>query len=107
MSLENRTHARAACSFPGGAEGPRGPVRGTCSNLSVGGLFLEGVQLPVGSMVTVFVDHPTQGRFQALAEVRHHAPDRRGMGVRFTRLEPDQVELLKRLLASLQGFGQR
>jgi hypothetical protein len=29
------------------------------------------------------------------------------MGVQFTRLEPGQVELLQRILASLQGPGQR
>jgi hypothetical protein len=107
MSIENRTHARVSCRFPGGAEGPRGPVRGLCTNLSPGGLFLEGVQLPLGSMRSVFLDHPSLGHFQALSEVRHHSSAPRGMGVQFTRLEPGQVELLQRILASLQGPGQR
>jgi hypothetical protein len=98
---EHRQHERAPCRIPGGAEGPRGPVRGACTNLSPGGLFLEGVQLPVGAMISVFLDHPTLGHFKALAEVRHHCPSPRGMGVQFTRLEPGQVALLQRLLATL------
>jgi hypothetical protein len=58
-------------------------------------------------MVRVFLDHPGLGRFQALAEVRHHAPGRRGMGVQFMRLEPGQVEVLQRILASLDGLPAR
>lgn len=105
-SAEHRSHDRAPCRIPGGAEGPRGPVRGACTNLSPGGLFLEGVQLPVGAMITVFLDHPTLGQFRALAEVRHHGATPRGMGVQFTRLEPGQVGLLQRLLAALPGQGR-
>jgi hypothetical protein len=80
-------------------------VRGTCTNLSPGGLFLEGAQLPVGAMITAFLDHPALGHFKALAEVRHHCASPRGMGVQFTRLEPGQVALLQRILGTLYGHG--
>jgi hypothetical protein len=73
-------------------------VRGTCTNLSAGGLFLEGVQLPVGTMMTVAVEHAALGRFTAQAVVKHHCPSPRGMGVQFMRLEPDQLAALQRLL---------
>jgi PilZ domain len=100
---QRRGHARVLCRFPAGAQGPRGPQRGACTNLSTGGLFLEGVQLPVGTMVGVFLDHPSLGHFEAQAEVRHHVATPHGMGVQFTRLEPAQLALLQRILATLEG----
>jgi len=83
------------------AEGPRGPVRGVCTNISLGGLFLEGTQqLPVKAMTTVTVEHPTLGKFSAQAEVMHHAFTPKGMGLKFMRLEPTQLAVLQKLIAS-------
>jgi hypothetical protein len=74
-------------------------VRGTCTNLSLGGLFLEGVQLAIGTQTVVGVEHPVLGRFTAPAEVRHHSASPRGMGVQFMRLEPQQLAVLQKLVA--------
>jgi hypothetical protein len=101
MQHDHRVHERARCQFPASVDGPRGPVRGTCINLSLGGLYLEGVQLPVGSTTQVIVEHPTLGRFQAAAEIRHHVGVPKGMGLSFMRLEPAQLALLQRLIATL------
>jgi c-di-GMP-binding flagellar brake protein YcgR len=101
MAADARAHERIRCHFPATADGARGPIRGTCTNLSVGGLFLEGVQLPVGSTTLVTVEHPSLGRFQAAAEVRHHVVVPKGMGVSFMRIDPAQLEVLQRMIATL------
>jgi hypothetical protein len=69
-----------------------------CANVSLGGLFIQGVQLPLGSMTQIAFDHPKLGRFSALAEVKHHTATPKGMGVQFMRLGPEQIELLKHML---------
>lgn len=73
-------------------------MRGTCTNLSFGGLFLEAVQLPLGTQATIGFDHPVLGRFTAPAIIRHHGAAPKGMGVEFVRLEPQQLALLQRIL---------
>lgn len=98
MPNETRVHARLRCELPAFAEGARGPVRGLCTNFSLGGLFIQGAQLALGTMTRVSVDHPRLGRFSALAEVKHHTTTPKGMGVQFMRLEPDQIAVLKRML---------
>jgi hypothetical protein len=80
-------------------------VRGVCTNVSLGGLFLVGMQLPLRSMTRVTVDHPTIGRFTAHVEVMRHSLTPKGMGVQFTRLEPSQIEVLQRLIAAATGGG--
>ncbi len=101
MPVDARAHERIRCHFPASADGARGPIRGTCTNLSLGGLFLEGVQLALGSTTLVTVEHPSLGRFEAAAEVRHHAAVPKGMGVSFMRIDPGQLELLQRMIATL------
>jgi len=97
--LENRRSPRYPCRFPVAAEGPRGPVRGVCTNLSVSGLFFEGAQLPMKSTTTVTVDFQHRGRLVLQATVRHHSSQ--GMGVEFTRLEQGQLALLQQVIAEL------
>lgn len=95
-----RSNPRHTCSFPAVFEGPRGAVRGTCTNLSVGGLFFEGAQLPVGSNVSVTLDLGPLGKLKLSCQVRHHAVTPKGMGAQFSRFDPGQVEVLQKVLAS-------
>lgn len=93
---ERRQHPRVECRFPASAYGPRGPVRGFCTNLSVGGLFLEGVVLgqePVTAVVTV--EFPT-GNLSFHAQVRRVSKTPRGTGFQFLRLEPQHVAALQK-----------
>jgi hypothetical protein len=101
MAADARHDPRLPCSFPASADGPRGKVRGTCTNLSQGGLFLEGVQLALGSSTVVHVDLGGFGALSIPAQVRHHQLTPRGMGVQFLRLEQPQAEKLKAVLARL------
>lgn len=96
---EHRRSPRYACRFAVAAEGPRGPVRGVCTNLSIGGLFFEGAQLPLNALTTVTVDFQLRGSLVVQATVRHHSP--LGMGVEFTRLEQGQLALLQQVLSEI------
>ncbi len=98
---ESRREVRLPCSFPAALEGPRGALRGFCKNISIGGLFFEGHELPLGKMVNVTVDLGARGRLKSLAQVRHHSVTPKGMGLQFTRLDPADVDTLQRLIAQL------
>jgi len=98
---ELRRDPRLRCALVAVFEGPRGAVRGTCTNVSVGGLFFEGNQLPVGSNADVTLELPHGGRLRLHCQIRHHATTPKGMGAQFTRFEPGQVEVLQRLLETL------
>ena len=95
-----RRQPRMACNYPASCEGARGRVRAECTNLSLGGAFLDGAQLPVGSLTTVTISVPGNPSLTISAQVRHHTISPRGMGVQFFRLEPAQVELLQTLCGS-------
>lgn len=97
--LEHRRSPRYPCRFAVAAEGSRGPVRGACTNLSIGGLFFEGAQLPLSALTTVTVDFQQRGKLVVQATVRHHSP--KGMGLEFTRLEQAQLAFLQQVLAEL------
>jgi hypothetical protein len=97
---ELRHDPRFRCSIPAVFEGPRGAVRGTCTNLSLGGLFFEGGQLAVGTNADVALDVPGIGKLKLHTQVRHHSVTPKGMGAQFTRFDPGQVELLQRVLAT-------
>lgn len=92
---ERRQFPRVACRFPAAAEGPRGPVRGTCANLSQGGLFLEGVQLSPNALTAVTIDFPS-GPLTLQAQVRRVSTLPRGTGLQFTRLEAQQLAVVLR-----------
>ena len=89
----SRTNVRVLCGAPARADGPRGPIRGLCRNLSRGGMFWSGPLFPVGKSLELSIELPQVGRVQALGEVRyHHAyPDGAGVGVRFTRIAQDDL----------------
>ncbi|MDQ3266533.1 MAG: PilZ domain-containing protein [Myxococcota bacterium] len=92
VKTSNRRTARVSCEAPAKAEGPRGPIRGTCRSLSQGGMFFSGTQLPVGQSVELSVQLPS-GQFLAVGQVRYHHTDALGpgMGIKFTRLAQDHL----------------
>ena len=98
---ELRRDPRFRCSLPAVFEGPRGAVRGQCTNVSVGGLFFEGNQLPIGTNADVTIEVPQVGTLKLHCQIRHHSVTPKGMGVQFTRFEPGQGELLQRFLATV------
>ena len=98
-----RRQPRMACHYPASCEGARGRVRADCTNLSLGGAFLDGAQLPVGSLTTVTITVPGRSTLTISAQVRHHTISPRGMGVQFFRLEPAQVELLQSICSTEEG----
>lgn len=97
MGVEDRRqHPRIDCRYPAFVFGPRGPIHGLCTNLSVGGLFLEGVVLPFDPEVAIIsVEFPT-GRITFQAQVRRVSDHPRGIGFQFLRLEPAHLEVLHR-----------
>lgn len=94
MGVERRRFPRFPCKFAAVADGPRGPVRGTCTNLSRGGLFIEGVTLPLSAVVTVTIAFPTgPARFEMT--VRRVTQEPTGVGLQFMRLEPQDLVALE------------
>ncbi len=89
---ENRQSPRFTCNLVAIVEAPRGPSRGRCRDISVGGCFFLGPTQPVGHSFEVKIDLP-QGRINVMAEVRHHHahPEGSGMGLKFTRINQDDL----------------
>ena len=89
----SRRTPRVTLVAPAKAEGPRGPLRGTCKSLSLGGMFFSGGMLPVGQSIQLQVELPQLGRVEAMGEVRYHLNSEggAGMGIRFTRLAADHL----------------
>jgi len=98
--INNRRNVRVFCGAPARAEGPRGPLRGTCRNLSVGGLFFVGPTLPVGHSVQLRIDLPQAGPVEVTGEVRYHHSyaEGVGMGIRFTRLGQEDLTRVSRFV---------
>jgi hypothetical protein len=97
---ERRQFPRFPCRFPASAEGPRGPVRGHCTDLSVGGLFIEGITLSKDSLTTVKIEFPS-GPVSFQAQVRRVITEgNKGTGLQFMRLEPQQLVVLQRFAKS-------
>lgn len=74
-------------------------MRGTCADLSMGGLFLEGVALSNGSLTSVTIEFPS-GPLSFQAQVRRVSTQPPGSGLQFTRLESTQLSVLQRYAAS-------
>jgi hypothetical protein len=92
---ERRQFPRFTCRFPASADGARGPVRGTCADLSLGGLFLEGVVLNRDSLTVVTIEFPT-GALTFQVQVRRVSTQPPGSGLQFTRLESQQLAVVQR-----------
>ena len=77
---------------------------GDCESLiddvSVGGMFVVGPTLPVGATVEWTVELPAPlGPVKVIGEVRF-VRAASGIGVRFTRLSPDDITKLQRFIAT-------
>ncbi len=90
--INNRRNVRVFCGAPAKLEGPRGPVRGICRNLSGGGLFFVGGTVPVGRSVELEITLP-EGKVTATGEVRylHDYDEGPGMGIRFVRIGQEDL----------------
>lgn len=100
MSRKSRKNARASANVPGRLLGVRGHTRGTVHNLSTGGLFFAGKHLNVG--VRTEVEFELDGvTVHATCEVlyRQSHGEGAGVGVRFLRLDPGDVERIRLFLA--------
>jgi hypothetical protein len=97
---ELRKDPRVGCRVPAIAQGPRGPIRGTCVNLSAGGLFFLGQVLPIGSTVTFTLELPSRRKVEVLGEVRHHQrlPEGSGMGIKLTRISQEDLAAIQQLI---------
>lgn len=96
MALDDRRQfPRFPVRFVAWVDGPRGPMRGTCTDLSLGGLFVEGVLGTQDAVTTVKVDFP-HGAMSFSAQVRRVSTAPRGTGLQFMRLEPQQLAALQR-----------
>lgn len=91
---DRRQHPRVECRYPASVYGPRGPIRGTCTNLSVGGLFIEGIAFQETSVAVVTVEFPT-GNVSFQAEAKRISLTPRGTGFQFMRLEPQHITALQ------------
>src|SRR5947208_1608289 len=87
-----RRNLRVYCTAVTRAEGARGPVKGTCRNLSQGGMFFLGPALPLGQSFDITIELP-QGKVSPRGEVRyaHSYPEGAGVGIKFTRLSQDDL----------------
>jgi hypothetical protein len=97
--IQNRRNVRVLCGARAKLDGPRGSVRGSCRNLSIGGLFFIGGSLPIGQTVEITIELPdAAGRIEAVGEIRYHHdyPEGPGMGIRFLRMADEHLGLLRR-----------
>jgi hypothetical protein len=88
-----RRNLRVFCTAVGRAEGPRGPVKGTVRNLSQGGMFFLGAQLPLGKSCDFQIELPS-GKIAVQGEVRYSYsyPEGTGVGVKFSRISQDDLK---------------
>lgn len=100
-TLQARRHARInlpngmVVTWYGGGDQQESRVK----TLSLGGLFLAGRAKPVGTQLKLIFQVP-DGMVFADAIVRNNVPGE-GMGVEFTKINPQDRALLERLLERL------
>jgi hypothetical protein len=99
---ERRLHRRVAVDCPVELGTERGSHRGTCVNLSGGGLGLRiEVWLPVGTVVTVSVELPDGKELKAAAEIVRYDDLASGtLAVRFLRLDQKALSAVHAYVAS-------
>ncbi len=100
MPQEKRRHARRPVTLAARtrARPDEAPATGTTADLSEGGLFLKTRQLStLGATLHVELEAPDHRTVTATAEVTHIEPS--GMGLHFTRMDPDSALLLNLLLS--------
>ena len=96
MGFEDRRQfPRFPVRFAATVDGPRGPMRGICVDLSLGGLFVEGVLGAQDALTVVKIEFPV-GAMTFQAQVRRLTTAPKGTGLQFMRLEPQQLAMLQR-----------
>lgn len=70
-----------------------------CTDISLGGAFIDGVTLSVGAPTRVTFSLPAGAELVLEAQVRRVSATPRGIGVEFMRLDPQKVALLQQLVA--------
>lgn len=112
MGIENRKHERVPSDFfvratyPGDQSGRRT----TCTNLSMGGAFLEMTEPPPkGTVIHLVLElapvNQTIGVKAEVIWVRPEMPDQQfsaGVGVRFVNLDADARNLIEKTLEHLK-----
>jgi len=97
---EQRSEPRFICGAPARGVGARGAVRGTCENISLGGMFVVGPVLPMNVTMEWTIELPAPfGAVKATGEVRY-VRAASGVGVRFSRLTPQDIAVLQRFVAA-------
>lgn len=102
--VDQRLFYRVACDRPVRMHSKVGNYYGTCENLSIGGLFFtSSAPEPVEDQpVDVTLLLPNSGELRLQGEVRNvrSSRDGTGIGIRFTRLQPEQMVALHDFLAT-------
>lgn len=100
VSSNRRKNPRIPCTLEGKVLGPRGSVRGTVKNISVGGFYLASKDLlPVGTSVEAELTIDGQ-KVRATSEVRHHQrlDEQPGMGLKFVRLDATMLAAVQKII---------
>jgi len=101
MTRRPRRNTRVACALEGRVLGRRGFQRGTVHNLSTGGLFFAGPNLPADQRVELELDldgEPVHATCELLYRQSHG--EGAGIGLRFLRIEAGAVERIRKVLAA-------
>jgi hypothetical protein len=107
VASNRRKNPRVPCSYEGKVLGPRGSLRGTVKNLSVGGFYLASKELlPLGTSVAAEIVIDGQ-KLQATAEVRHHQRihDEPGMGLKFVRVDSAMLAAVQKAVEAHLADG--
>lgn len=94
---DRRQFPRFPCKYTVWVEGPRGPMKGTCTDLSMGGAFIDGVLLTRDAVTTVNIEFPG-AKATMQVQVRRVVTEPKGVGVQFMRLDPQSVAVLQRFV---------
>jgi hypothetical protein len=105
VTSEKRQQPRAPCAIAAAVDGPRGPMRGTCTDLSLGGAFIQGVMLSVGAPTRVTLTLSPGPTLMLEAQVTRQSLTPRGVGVSFMRLDPQKVARLQQLVGGAGAPG--
>jgi PilZ domain len=77
-------------------------IRAQTGDLSMNGCYVDTLNpFPVGSKVKVIINH-NEASFTAVGAVVH-SEQNMGMGISFTKVEPDQKEILLKWLVAATG----
>jgi uncharacterized protein (TIGR02266 family) len=105
VTSNRRKNPRVPCVCEVKVLGPRGSVRGTTKNISVGGVYVASKDLlPIGTSCEADITFQGQ-KMRALVEVRHHQrlDDQPGMGLKFVRLEPSMLAAVQKFVEANAG----